>query len=69
LNDVYQFVKVQPIVGNAAALQEERIEIRNAIEITALELREPTYAKGGSGGIGNRSSATNLVDAKSSPLK
>jgi hypothetical protein len=42
------------------ALQEKRIKICNAIEITALAE---------SGGIGNRSSATNLVDAKSFPLK
>jgi hypothetical protein len=42
LNDVYQFVEVQPLVGNAVALQEERIEICNAIEITPLQLREPT---------------------------
>jgi len=42
LNDVYQFVEVQPLVGDTVALQEERIEICNAIEITALELLEPT---------------------------
>jgi hypothetical protein len=39
---VYQFVEVQPFVGDAVALQEKRIKICNAIEITALELREPT---------------------------
>jgi hypothetical protein len=33
---------VEVIDGDAVALQEKRIKICNAIEITALELREPT---------------------------